>query len=335
MIKKTLSLLLTIIFIFSSSSTAFCSSVNNQKLISEMHTLPLEAIKKEELVKGLVDECYTYPISINDVEWKELNNVMEKRAVAFVSEEQGEMMTTEALMHTVLNFPLLVDLFAYEDASVAFKRVSSYCPCLALLVNRSYADIYLESYIEDHNYSDEITVLYAKRILEIISQNKTIQNGNKSYTYVYTPQGSAVAVDYNRQWSYWGTTQTAALAVHYAMVQTYPSIIILSSVSPSYNCHSYAWYSQLTSNQYWMDMPNSYYTDGSYSLSSCSAGKRITYTYDNLNDCDHSGIVVSGTGSYSTTRIRSKWGYYGVYSHYINDCPYYNSVVTISFWGAN
>ena len=33
--------------------------------------------------------------------------------------------------------------------------------------------------------------------------------------------------------------------------------------SSKYNCHSYAWYMQSTSNPYWMNDPSSYYTDWS------------------------------------------------------------------------
>ncbi|NCE63148.1 hypothetical protein D1159_00785 [Pseudoflavonifractor sp. 524-17] len=39
----------------------------------------------------------------------------------------------------------------------------------------------------------------------------------------------------------------------------------LSRATPSYNCHSYAWYSQSISNNYWINDPKPYMNDGSYS----------------------------------------------------------------------
>ena len=44
----------------------------------------------------------------------------------------------------------------------------------------------------------------------------------------------------------------------------------LRSYTYKYNCHSYAWYSQGTSNSYWMENPYAYMTDGSYSLGTAS-----------------------------------------------------------------
>lgn len=46
----------------------------------------------------------------------------------------------------------------------------------------------------------------------------------------------------------------------------YPYATRLYSATPVYNCHSYAWHSQKTSeNKYWINNPANYYVNGSYS----------------------------------------------------------------------
>ena len=61
--------------------------------------------------------------------------------------------------------------------------------------------------------------------------------------YVYTPNGSGVYVLYNCTWSDHNTTRELAEIEHYNYLATYPSTseVFYDSISPLYNCHSYAW----------------------------------------------------------------------------------------------
>ena len=63
-------------------------------------------------------------------------------------------------------------------------------------------------------------------------------------TYVYTPKGSAVSV-YERGEIY-SPAQIAEMNSY--MDNLYPSATRLATATSRYNCHSYAWYSQSTSN---------------------------------------------------------------------------------------
>lgn len=104
-------------------------------------------------------------------------------------------------------------------------------------------------------------------------------------------------------------------------------------ISPStikYNCHSYAWYSQSTSNEYWMDDPTMYYTDGSYCQAySPKAGDIVCY-YSSWGTNLHSGLITSVNsgssngvcGDSNLVNVRSKWGSWGVYEHRGDQCPY-------------
>ena len=110
----------------------------------------------------------------------------------------------------------------------------------------------------------------------------------------------------------------------------------LHTATCRFNCHSYAWYSQDTSsNQYWMNDPSLYYTDGSYDeVTTPAIGDIICYFDDNgtpNNTADdsnlHSGIVVSILSGFSQNLagiyiVESKWGAAGVYRHNGYECPY-------------
>ncbi len=46
----------------------------------------------------------------------------------------------------------------------------------------------------------------------------------------------------------------------------YPNAILVDDASKVYNCHSFAWHQQSSSNRYWICAPHqyTYWTDGSY-----------------------------------------------------------------------
>ena len=107
----------------------------------------------------------------------------------------------------------------------------------------------------------------------------------------------------------------------------------MSSSSSVYNCHSYAFYSQrIETNQYGIPNPSLYINDGSYieiPYSQVQVRDRIVY-FDEDDNIVHSGVVRGTTGQtpngvcgYSNTVwVQSKWGYYGLYEHRGDQCPY-------------
>lgn len=77
-----------------------------------------------------------------------------------------------------------------------------------------------------------------------------------------------------------------------------------------YNCHSYAWHDQSTSNTIWIESPNQkeYWLDGSYIqwLGPVTSGMKLDYSAD-----DHSAIFVSGSNPFISpdkSICRAKWG---------------------------
>ena len=59
-----------------------------------------------------ITEAYQYPIVPGTAEWASFKTRMEKVAACQIPESILKNMTTEALVETVMNYPLLVDIFA-------------------------------------------------------------------------------------------------------------------------------------------------------------------------------------------------------------------------------
>lgn len=135
---------------------------------------------------------------------------------------------------------------------------------------------------------------------------------------VKTPNGSSVTV-IRRTYS----ASESASAYNYTITR-YPNATVVSGATTNYNCHSYAWYSQSTSNPYWMNDPGKYMSDGSYTkigASPTAKNQKVCYIqYPLVNPCIHSGIVYSISGS--TVKLTSKWGAGPLVRHDVSYSPY-------------
>jgi hypothetical protein len=125
---------------------------------------------------------------------------------------------------------------------------------------------------------------------------------------VYTPRNSKVPVFCKT----YESPPAEILASNNYVKVTYPKAAILRPSSRKYNCHSYAWYSQSTSNSVWMDDPSKYWLDGSYyQYNYFAPGIKIYYVNQ------HSAISTGTTGY-----LYSKWGKLPLMYHYYTYSPY-------------
>lgn len=104
----------------------------------------------------------------------------------------------------------------------------------------------------------------------------------------------------------------------------FPGATYIATPTKKYNCHSYAWYSQSTSNGYWMNDPSKYMRDGSYKKDGYKVGNIIYYAGE------HSGVVSLVKVGYAGCYVKSKWGMHGLYNHFYNQCPY--STSNLTYW---
>ena len=111
------------------------------------------------------------------------------------------------------------------------------------------------------------------------------------------------------------------------MVNTY-GVTLVSPGNCSYNCHSYAWYSQSKDNKYWINDPSPYMRDGSYSrVTGGSINSSAEYAKSGdiivYGGMSHSAIIVENGGGepLATRTMISKWGQYGVFRHRGSQVP--------------
>lgn len=290
--------------------------------------------------KYTIDTAYQYPVTWDSEEWKNFNNVIEKREACYVSPELLRNMTTLALVETVVKYPLLVDIFAFDTIEMGIDWVSDYFVGIDELFSREDAIECLLEYsaviCEDDEYSD-----FYKSSIEIIvkvldgreNEDNNVPSFRYTNSYVYTPNGSQVQARYGYTWSDWGMTSGDAMTAHNAVKSAYPNAVEITNANPSYNCHSYAWHQQSSLNNYWISDPSAYMTDGSYSASTPVAGRKITYKQNGI--LKHSGVVEVVGPTTDTTYVTSKWSWYGLFYHKVNDCPYYVIAQNISYWKLN
>lgn len=286
-----------------------------------------------------ISNSYEYDVKPNTSEWKDLKSSKEKVEASQIPESDLYNMTTKALVETVLNYPLLVTMYAFDTEQEGFNAVYSTFNGLQELTKRTDAIFELEQYRNKIDFSKTtdtkliVQELYFETLLKGISSNSVVSSDSVitpyySQSYVTTPKGSSVATFKDATWADRGYTADYAAALQQSIMQSFPYATLLSPMNPSYNCHSYTWYSTSTSNTHWMDSASKYMTDGSYTSGTAKVGSKVDYGAGN-----HSGIVtyVGGGGGPNVT-VKSKWGFYGVFSHNIVDSPYTMGNYYLSFW---
>lgn len=102
-----------------------------------------------------IEEPYTYPIVPGSSEWANFDTVYEMIEVCQIPEDILKNMSTEALVKTVLNYPLLMDLMAGNTPREGFAVMMSNFNGLQELSTRSDAGDYLDTEYLDfsRNYS--------------------------------------------------------------------------------------------------------------------------------------------------------------------------------------
>lgn len=144
---------------------------------------------------------------------------------------------------------------------------------------------------------DETNIDYSyERISDALTANRTsysaVSSSDFNWTYtVKTPKNSSVTVGKLKS----GKELTSSEITQYKnyVSSNYPGATYIATPTKKYNCHSYAWYSQSTSNSYWMNDPSKYMSDGSYEKAGYKVGNIIYYTGE------HSGVVTNAKVGYS------------------------------------
>lgn len=279
--------------------------------------------------------AYDYPVRPGSTEWSKFNTRIEKINACQIPERLLESLPTKALVETVMNYPLIIDMVVRDTKLEGFKSLLRVFNGLQELVERPDAFHELENYktMLYENTATDIETTLKKGYIEylyigLINKQANPVNPQYSTSTVYTPMGTPVSTLYNLSWFDHGLTPAQANYYNDELKLAYPNADPLREEYPSYNCHSYAWHSTSSTNKHWINNPNVYMTDGSYTSGIAQAGSKVYYG----NIANHSGRVVYVGASMYNVKIYSKWGNLGMYSHNILDCPYAEGSYTCSFW---
>ena len=275
---------------------------------------------------------YEYPVSPDDPEWYNFTNNDDMVAACQIPDTMLCKMTTEALLESVLNYPMQMDIFMHGSLNKGLLAVSEYFNGLAELLNRRDLQNVLETkmsieQLDEHNSTDYDSYKREKIMTALYTFNLDVSNPSPNSTpdYVFTPRGSVVPVKKDCTWHDILEIDDPNFRdeVIAELEAEFPRATRISDASPKYNCHSYAWYSQSTSNPYWMENPYKYIEDGSY-IRTGSVRVGDCVLYGAIDAPEHSAYVVS-----TAILVRSKWDWKGVYEHAPNYGPYKKST---SFW---
>lgn len=299
-----------------------------------------------------------YKLSPEDEKWNTLT-IGEKRKSCELSETELNSLSDLELIEAISEYPFLIDVYAFDNYQMAIDHMENTCDAYRELIIRkngaeSLYNVLAKRTKESKSLSEKICdeelailLLYQPQFTESLSTEQLDEINNITNTEefygdpdyikssgVTTPKGSKVSViqpQCNHTTS-WHDAQDKEI------INTY-NVTKISRGTCKYNCHSYAWYSQSTSNAYWINNPSPYMTDGSYkkvlsglgtSSINVKSGDRVFWG-TNSSPIHSAVIQSSATGAPLATRtVYSKWGKLGVFRHTVSNSPY--STANISAW---
>ena len=103
----------------------------------------------------IIDTPYEYPVVPGTQEWIDLGSVRARREASQVPEELLQKMTTDALLLTVLEYPFLVDIYAFNTLDMGYQSVKKQCNGLREFISRPDCMDALSRYCEKVSSLDE------------------------------------------------------------------------------------------------------------------------------------------------------------------------------------
>lgn len=141
--------------------------------VKEGTEIKLMVYDGEETEPYSITTAYAYPVVPETDEWKELNSLDEKVAVCQIPEDLLYKMCTDALVETVVNCPIIVNMFAHNTVEFGYNQVKGYFNGLNELSTRSDAIDELKVYLKEIDSSDIISAHIIETLIEQIGKEKT------------------------------------------------------------------------------------------------------------------------------------------------------------------
>lgn len=127
-----------------------------------------------EAGKHTLSEPYEYRIVPGMEEWAEYDTLERKINACHVPDQLLESMTTEALVDTVLNYPLLINMFAFNTLDAGVRSVASYFGGIEELLARDDAVDKLRAYsasVDEQIRATDVKRICADALLRYIAEN--------------------------------------------------------------------------------------------------------------------------------------------------------------------
>lgn len=260
---------------------------------------------------------FAYPVRPGDPQWAALPNRTSRLAACEIAPELLQRMNTENLLDAVLEHPYLYDIFAFDNVQKGLACLTEDIAAVRVLLNRADAESVIQNRLKEMNRNAGSSSLLSE-ILRVFLRDGSAAVENPTLAYVRDPAGSRIEMIVRGE----QLSQAQKTDIENDIRTHYPNVSILAPATTHYNCHSYAWYhSSEEGNPFWLNDPNPYWKDGSYSpVKNPSEGDIVYY---GTKGFEHSGVVAKKSGS--TLRVQSKWGMECLLLHDIEDCPYYRN----------
>jgi hypothetical protein len=295
-----------------------------------------------DLSQAKSNERFEYKITPDDPEWANLSSKQEMLDATRIPNDILKRMTTEEVVSAVLEYPLVINIYAYDSYEAGLKALAKDSDAFRELLTRADAgDALLAKLQVNKTFSNDqsleeltLSVLLSEKSIWQSVSNKPLAKDlilTATNSTVKTPKGTSVPVIIRGE----ELSATLKTQLNNAYINSYPNATFVSTSTTNYNCHSYAWYSDSTSNTYWMNDPSAYMTDGSYSsftnLINAVIGTRVYY-----DNGEHSGIVYQAGGPLASPKylkVISKWGMAPLMKHQADYAPYASDHLTL--WKKN
>ena len=287
--------------------------------------------------------AYEYPLTGDAPEWSDLQTREDMLAVCRIPQETLDAMTTEQVVEAALDYPLLINLFAYEtpeegldalvDESDAFRELMTREERGEKLLDR----LQVQQVLDRSQTERSLEQMAIQRLLKtdriadtyLPLKNTKAARGEEQWSYVtvYTPNGSPVsAIIKGEEYS------DAEKAIHNEEMQKmYPLATYMNTATTHYNCHSFAWHNTSTSNIHWINDTSAYRYDGSYTQISWTNAVYKDKVFYGVNN-HHSAIVNRLNGPVESTMVISKWAGGPLMAHRLNYSPYNYVPSEVTFW---
>ena len=161
---------------------------------------------------------------------------------------------------------------------------------------------------------EELELMFSSAYIH--GQSRETRDVGDISTFVNTSDGTPVNASINVEFS-----DEEIVALQCSIEDHYSNLEYIAPPSRKYNCHSYAWYDQSESNTYWISFPDGFVFDKHtvpINRDELQRGDIVVYIAEG---CYAHSAVVDYIDDNNIIYCESKWGYYGVYGHAIDNVP--------------